>query len=68
MRFSRDASAGLSGAQMCSNHKKTGGRKSRDTLPLTNDGAWMECDTKGTKILLKSKSETFCAFCAFLRI
>ena len=24
----------LSGAQMGSNHKKTGGRKSRDTLPL----------------------------------
>ena len=25
----------LSGAQMGSNHEKTGGRKSRDTLPLT---------------------------------
>ena len=31
----KTASACLSGAQMGSNHERTGGRKSRDTLPLS---------------------------------
>ena len=32
----------LSGAQMGSNHEKTGGRKSRDTLPLRGLITWVQ--------------------------